>query len=143
MNLGHGFGLAHDFRDGNYIMSYGPSVEDQLSVCNAEFLSVHPYFNRSVEAQEGTPPMIELISETAYQAGARSISVRFRVSDPDGLHQVILFVKTLPHFVAGSFEVKACRGLAGETDAIVEFEYDGVIPSDASTSLDSPEIHEA
>ena len=140
--LGHGFGLAHDFRDGNYIMSYGPSVEDQLSVCNAEFLSVHPYFNRSVEAQEGTPPMIELISETAYQAGARSISVRFRVSDPDGLHQVILFVKTLPHFVAGSFEVKACRGLAGETDAIVEFEYDGVIPSDGSTSLDSPEIHE-
>ena len=29
--LGHGFGLKHDFRDGNYIMSYGPRVEDQLS----------------------------------------------------------------------------------------------------------------
>ena len=141
--LGHGFGLSHDFRDGNYIMSYGPSVENQLSACNAEYLVVHPYFNRSVEAQEGTPPTIELISEPSYPAGSQSVPVRFRVSDSDGLHQVLLFVRTLqPHFAAGSIEVKACRGLEGEQHTVVEFDYDGVIPSDGSTSLSSPDIHE-
>ena len=42
--LGHAYGLAHDFRDGAYIMSYGPG-RVQLSACAAEFLEVHPYFN--------------------------------------------------------------------------------------------------
>ncbi len=42
--LGHAFGLWHDFRQGRYIMSYGPG-ESQLSVCAAEFLDVHHYFN--------------------------------------------------------------------------------------------------
>ena len=31
--------------------------------------------------------------------------------------------------------MKACRGFAGEREAIVEFDYDGVIPSDGGTSL--------
>ena len=141
--LGHGFGLSHDFRNNAYIMSYGGGQRHSLSACNADFLAVHTYFNRSVKAQEGTPPTIELISETGYPVGSRSVSVRFRVSDSDGLHQVILFVRTLqPHFAAGSVEVKACRGLAGEQHTVVEFDYDGVIPSDGGTSLSSPEIHE-
>ena len=50
--LGHAFGLEHDFRDGAYIMSYGPG-EDRLSACAAEFLSVHPYFNPEIPTKEG------------------------------------------------------------------------------------------
>ena len=141
--LGHAFGLSHDFRDDAYIMSYGGGQRRSLSACNAEFLFVHPYFNRSVEVQEGMPPTIELISETDYTVGSRSVAVQFRLRDLDGLHQVILFVRTSqPHFAAGSFEVKACRGLKGEQDTVVEFDYDGVIPSDGGTSLSNPEIHE-
>ena len=139
---GHAFGLHHDFRDNAYIMSYGGGQRYSLSACNADFLAVRTYFNRSVKAQEGTPPTIEFISETGYPAGSRSVSVRFRVSDLDGLHQVILFVRTLQPHVAAGFEVKACRGLAGEQHTVVEFDYDGVIPSDGGTSLSSPEIHE-
>ena len=49
--LGHTFGLWHDFRDDAYIMSYGGNP-DQLSACAAEFLSVHPYFNTDISLGE-------------------------------------------------------------------------------------------
>lgn len=41
--LGHAFGLHHDFRNRVYIMSYGERSQSQLSACHAEFLSVHPF----------------------------------------------------------------------------------------------------
>ena len=107
-----------------------------LSACHAEFLSVHPYFNLSIPDGDTPPPTVELISSPLYPAGSKNVSVRFRASDPDGLHQVLLFVRTKePHSAAGSREVKACRGLNGERDAVVQFDYDGVIPSDVKTSL--------
>ena len=150
--LGHVFGLKHDFRDGNYIMSYGPRVEDQLSVCHAEFLSVHRYFNPDNfiisdtsfrELTEGTGGFFELMSSREYPAGSQSVSIQLKVRSSSGLHQVILFVKTRElHFAAGGLEVKACREFEGETDAIVQFDYDGVIPSDSGTSLSDPPIHE-
>ena len=37
--------------------------------------------------------------------------------------------------------MKACRGLAGDRDTVVQFDYDGVIPSDGFTSLSDPVIH--
>ena len=139
--LGHAFGLLHDFRDGNYIMSYGPGW-DRLSACHAEFLSVHPYFNSSVEDQEAPPPTIELTSPLGYSTDSRNVSIQLKVSDLEGLHQVILFVRTEePHPAAGFREVKVCRGLAGEKDTIVEFDYDGIIPSSAFSSLSDPPVH--
>ena len=139
--LGHAFGLRHDFRDGNYIMSYGPGW-DRLSACHTEFLSVHPYFNSSVEDQEAPPPTIELTSPLGYSTDSRNVSIQLKVSDSEGLHQVILFVRTEePHPAAGFREVKACRGLAGEKDTIVDFDYDGVIPSSVFSSLSDPPVH--
>ena len=128
--LGHTFGLEHDFRDDADIMSYG-SRDEQLSACAAEFLAVHPYFNSAVSTStsETTRPTIELISPR-YPAGANSASVQLRVHDSDGLHQVILFDRTRePHFAVGHPEVKACRELGGKREAVVEFDYDGVVPS--------------
>ena len=139
--LGHAFGLLHDFRDGNYIMSYGPGW-DRLSACHAEFLSVHPYFNSSVEDQEAPPSTIELTSPLGYPTDSKSVSIQLKVSDSEGLHQLILFVRTEePHPAAGFREVKACRGLAGEKDTVVEFDYDGVIPSSVFSSLSDPPVH--
>ncbi len=143
--LGHAFGLPHDFRDGAYVMSYGPG-QDRLSACDAEFLSVHPYFNPSTSTREGVPPTIKLISSPQYTAGAQRVPVRLKVSDSDGLHQAILLATTVaPHGAAGSPEVKACRGLAGNRDTIIEFDYDGVIPGairfDKFTSLSNPVVH--
>ena len=140
--LGHGFGLSHDFRDNAYIMSYGRGQRHTLSACNAEFLVVHPYFNADIPLEKGLAPTRELLSSRAYPVGAGRISVQVRVSDSDGLHQVILLVQTRePHFAAGAQEVKACRSVTGDKEAIIEFDYDGVIPSDGNTTLSNPTVH--
>ncbi len=139
--LGHAFGLQHDFNDSTYIMSYGPG-RTRLSPCHAEFLSVHPYFGSDTPIQGEEAATIELISSPRYPEGAARVSVQFKVSDTEGLHQAQLFVRTIkPHLSAGALEVKACRGLGDEKDAVIEFDYNGVIPSDERTSFSSAMIH--
>ena len=135
--LGHTFGLDHDWRDGANIMSYGPPGWDRLSACAAEFLSGHPYFNARLQVEESPRPTIELISSAGYPTGSASVPVRLRVSDSDGLHQVMLYA------FGG---LKLCQGLSGEQDTIVEFGYDGIIPSSTDpdrigTSLSSHPVH--
>ncbi len=145
--LGHAFGLEHDFNDGAYIMSFGPAP-DRLSACSAGNLAVHPYFNPDVPTAEKSPPTIELVSPLRYPAGSTSLSVQLSVSvnfsvdvfrpeltSPD-LHQVSLFVRTRgTDAAAGSHEVKSCRVLSGVQNTVVSFDYDGVIPSEGSASL--------
>ena len=123
--IGHAFGLRHDFRDDAYIMSYGPG-RDRLSACHAEFLSVHPYFNPKIPIEEGPPPTIELISPRTYPAGSGSVSIQLKVADSQGHSPGDL--GSLPRSRVAR-TVKACRGLSGERDAVVEFEYDGDVPS--------------
>ena len=129
--LGHTFQLHHDFNDGAYLMSYGPG-QDRLSKCSAGFLAAHPYFNSDVEMIETQPSTIELISPPGYPDGSNSVPLQLKINDSDGLHQVFLIVEE---------EVKTCRGLTGEKDAVVEFSYDGIIPSDDSTSLSKLDVH--
>ena len=123
--LGHAFGLWHDFRDDAYIMSWGwSSRQDRLSACAAKFLSVHPYFNPEIPTKEGSPPTIELISPRTYPSGSESVPIQLKVTDSQGLHQVILFGGRY-----NNMTVMACHRLSDERDAVVEFEYDGDIPS--------------
>ena len=139
--LGHAFGLKHDFRDDAYIMSYGRQP-NALSICNAEFLAVHPYFNPNVNTSRRRQPTVERISPHTYPTDAKSVQVQFKIRDSEGLHQTILFAQTIPpHFAAGHSEVKAWHRLAGEKEAVVTFDYDGVIPSAISTSLSKPIVH--
>ena len=136
--LGHTFGLGHDWRDGDYIMSYGAYGDrNSLSACAAEFLSVHPYFDSDIPDKETLPLTIELLSSREYPTGSTSVSIQLKVSDPDGIHQVQLFARD---------GLKACRSLNGETNTVVQFDYDGVIPfSDdphgTGTSLSNPLAH--
>ena len=141
--LGHAFGLQHDFRSGDYIMSYGPRNEHQLSACSAEFLAVHPYFNPDIEDRDTQKTRIELRSPRTYPANSDNIPIRLRLNDSDGLHQVILHV-TPPD---NRTTVKEYRGLAGKKNVVVQFDYDGLIPSahdpsySRSTSLLNPHVH--
>ena len=127
--MGHAFGLRHDFRDDAYIMSYGPRP-DRLSACAAEFLSVHPYFNPEIPTEEGPPPTIELISPRTYPAGSESVPIQLKVSrfERPSPSNPVCFRG------ANYITVKAYRGLLGESDAVVEFEYDGDIPSASGSS---------
>ena len=153
--LGHAFGLTHDFSDDSYIMSYGGGNHRALSMCGAGFLAVHAYFNTNVpiegDSETGFRELIdgvtnsnfELISSREYPSGSNSVSIRLNVSDSDGLHVVLLLIRTRePHPAAGSLEVKACRTLEGLQNASITFDYDGIFPSESSTSLSKPVRHE-
>ena len=144
--LGHAFGLDHDFREGAYLLSYGPTSpgQERLSACHAEYLSVYPYFNPDIPIEIGPPPTIELISpQYIYPAGSKSIPIRFRISDSDELHQWLLHAWQ-PH-VKNS--VKVCGGVSGTQEIVINFDYDGVIPSahdpfySRNTSLLNPLAH--
>lgn len=127
--LGHAFGLDHDFRDGAYIMSYG-SRPDRMSLCAAEYLSVHPLFNPAVPTGPGAAPSVELLSELEYPKGATTFAIDIEVSDPDGLHHLIVTMDTEGlHPAAGYPEVKACHSFDGRTEAVVEMEFDDDTPS--------------
>ena len=151
--LGHAFGLQHDFRSGGYIMSYGAGRnradvlgpdQDRLSTCNADFLAVHPYFNPDIPTERGQLSTIEMTSPSTYPTDSESVDIQLKVTDSDGIHQVILFVKTVgPSFSTpvGFLEVKSHRKLTGEKEAVVEFEYDGDIPSTMFTNLMYPSTH--
>ena len=131
--LGHAFGLWHNFNDGAYIMSYGPG-QGRLSELSAGHLAVHPHFNP--ESPTWTEIAVELPtcrvrSSRSYPAGATSVPIQLELSDPDGLQQVSLFTTTPEtHFSAGFPELKTGRLLGDATNATVDFEYDGIIPSD-------------
>ena len=72
--LGHGFGLNHDFRNYSYVMSYG-SEPISLSLCNAQFLSVHPYFNPGITTESTARPAVELISSRKFPPNEEDINV--------------------------------------------------------------------
>ncbi len=143
--LGHAFGLDHDFRDDTYMMSYGDYRRNSLSACSAEFLAVHPYFNPDVGVEDAPGPAIEILSPPGYPEGSESVPIQLRVSDADGLHQVRLIVRTRDtHSISsGGVELKTCRALAG-AEAVVEIDYDGVIPSGSAygfSDLSNPRVH--
>ena len=149
--LGHAFGLQHDFRSGGYIMSYGAGRnrlpirgpdQDRLSACNANLLAVHPHFNPNIPTESGQPSTIELISPSTYPTNSESVEIQLKVTHSKGLQQVIIFVYTIgPLSPVGYPEVKACRRLSGEKEAVVAFEYDGNIPSTLFTHLDGSTKH--
>ena len=134
--LGHAFGLQHDFRDDAYIMSYGRNPTS-LSACAASFLAVNPYFNPNVPLAAGWHPSVEVRSSATYSYGQTSVPVQVLIRDPDGLHQVILFVPTPEGLFipAGFMEVKAWDELNGGTEITARFDFDGNAPSDDDSSL--------
>ena len=134
--LGHAFGLEHDFRSSEYIMSYGPwgwGRTTRLSVCSAKWLEIHRYFNPGSELRPGNFPTIELVSPRTYTAGATRASIQLRVSDYEGLHQVLLLVS--------DHNVSTCHGFAGEQNSLVEIDYDGEYTDRGFTSFTDRSVH--
>ena len=140
--------MGHDFRDETYILSYGQNRRNVLSECAARFLAVDPQFNPDVGVEWGKGPAIELLSPRTYPEGAQSVPIRLKVSDPQGLHMLRLRVPTRwthnASISGGGWELKLCRDLMGAEEAVVEIDYDGVIPSGAAWNLwdlSDPKVH--
>ncbi len=112
--LGHIFGLVHDFRKAAYIMSYGPG-RNELSSCAAEWLDVNPYFNLGATAAD-TPARVEMLPPLLVSP-PNMVRLRFEINDDDGIHQVQLYADAF----LGKHSVIACKGLAGSRSSTVEF----------------------
>ena len=141
--LGHAFGLKHNFHDSRYIMAYGGRQDRILSSCNARFLSKHPYFNDFVSMTTGLLPTIKMTSEDTYRADSESVSIRFTANDSDNqMHQMLVFAKTRkPHSTSGFLELLECNGGRGSSSFSIRFNYNGEIPSDLDTKLSDRESH--
>ena len=110
--LGHVFGLGHDWRNESYMMTVAqhPSV---ISGCAAEWLDAHKYFNPTsrtfndnTKAQMLTPDFV---------TSPDAIRLQFEITDPDGLHQAQLFLPS-----EGGLSLFGCKSL-NENRVIIEF----------------------
>ena len=119
--LGHTFGLDHDFRSTDNVMSYGPwnwERTTKLSECTAKWLEIQRYFNPDIQLREWNFPTIELVSPRRYSVGSASVPIQLIVNDYEGLHQVLL--------LGMDNNVSECRRFADEQSFLVEFDYKGV-----------------
>ena len=115
--LGHAFALVHDRRKGrhsDYVMTSGS--QNRLSKCAAEWLSVSRFFNtKSIFHNE--PGEIQLLSLRTYSQD--TINLRFKVTDPDGLHQAQLLVPEILNDTGwGPNRLFDCKPLNGKTDTV-------------------------
>ncbi len=118
--LGHAFGLQHDFRGRDpRIMSYA-SGRYELSKCAAEWLDKSRFFNPNQPFFD-KPATIEMPS---LPGGSDITSFQFEVADEDGLHQAQLIVPTTPQdpVTKAGFKLHDCQSLNGVKNATVAFE---------------------
>ncbi len=123
--LGHAFGLQHYFFNSADIMSYGAVREDlsskELSFCNAEWLSVHPYFNPDKIITRNLNTNIHPLSAGYDVKPPHAFRLRFELNDPDGLHQAQLIVsKSAALNDSSEPEYIDCQALSG-VSGIAEF----------------------
>ena len=117
--LGHAFGLEHDFRDNTYIMSYGESP-DRLSYCAAEWLSVSRFFN-SDSVGYNNPTSLQSLTPLVYYPSSDKYSLIFQITDLDGLHQVQLLIPTSENDPSTGTKLHSCHRIGVKSKA-VEFD---------------------
>lgn len=106
--LGHAFGLQHDYRDPGFTGG-DPML---ASFCAAEWLDTNRYFNETL-ISSNTPTTIQMLPPLA--APRYTIRLRFEIEDPDGLHQAQLHANIPDEFLSGR-QIIDCESLSGEND---------------------------
>lgn len=106
--IGHAFGLKHDFRNPAYIMSYGPGDRNELSSCTAKWLETHKYFNDTVTPINNNTS-VQMLPPSLSEPLA--IRLRFDISDADGLHQLIFDAR-------GDDGLVECKKLSGYSSSV-------------------------
>ena len=144
--LGHTFGLQHDFRNGAYIMSYGThgTSSYRISQCTAEWLDVHRAFNDSQTTTNKSTvsgwDAIEMLPPSRA-ASANAIRFRFKVDAFEGLHQAQLHTETLSGIAEGSWELIDYKQLSGNSNGTVEFVTSYLGPENESVFLQIIDQH--
>ena len=125
--LGHAFGLKHDFSDSTSIMSYGDR-RTTLSDCYATWLGVHPAFNKKVSTNDGA--VILAVRPVEYEHPTHAV-LRIACRVPAEVYQSHLTVQTMePHDAAGQYELNECVQFEpGQTEGVIRFDFTGTVPS--------------
>ncbi len=116
--LGHAFGLEHDFRNPTYIMSYGVAP-NRLSKCAARWLDASRFFNTDQTAFN-EPTSIQMLTPSTYLPNARNFTLQFEVTDADGIHQAQLLVPATAADPAHGVKLHSCKNLNTQ-NSILEF----------------------
>ena len=120
--IGHLFGLQHDFRTNDQVMAFtGWKPSLKMSHCAAELLDVRPYFNaeQGRSKRPDAPTTIQMFPGTASPPNA--IRLRFEVTDADGLHQAQLLTPSDGFFDDFNAALTDCKRLNGESRTTIEF----------------------
>ena len=140
--LGHAFGLLHDFRDDRYMMSYGDhALTDQLSYCAAEWLDAHRYFNTTHNSFDQVPT-IEMLPP-AFVSPPNTIRLRFEITHSARLHQAQLLTNSLVWFGNLVFDpttVIDCKSL-NTNSTTVEFVTTELAPASEYVQLQVIDVH--
>ena len=111
--LGHTFGLAHDYRDKDYVMNHGLRVP-RFSYAAAEWLNVHPFLNPGQPNSENHTRIDTLSS--------RASRLQFRVTDTDGLQQAQLILNDVTDNICGGTDsLHHFQALNGTSSITLEF----------------------
>ena len=111
--LGHVFGLEHDFRDDAYLMAYG--TQERLSNCATEWLDAHRFFNNDPTTSNEAATMDLHASNTSTPG---TLSLQFELTDPDGLHQAQLIVPTAASDPARGTKLHSCKSLNSKSQTV-------------------------
>ncbi|MYK93992.1 hypothetical protein F4009_08345, partial [Candidatus Poribacteria bacterium] len=126
--LGHTFHLPHDFRNDSDLMSHG-RYKNKLSKCAAEWLEVNPYFDSNKRVDDSLfreRSEIEMLPPS-LESQPYGVRLRFKLNDPDGLHQAMLVKK--------SVNLIACQLLNGTSSQMVDFVTTDLSLKDRSVGL--------
>ena len=136
--LGHVFGLSHDYRpDANVVESdiYVFLHQFPATFCAAEWLDVHRAFN--VEQHiANTQSTFEMLPPSLV-ASPNVIRFRFKVTDPDGIHQVRLMTPESNRTGA----LLDCKNINGNASATVEFVTSSLTPKNEKVSIQMIDMH--
>jgi len=128
--LGHAFGLEHDFRSDNDIMSYGFKHPLRISKCAARWLDGHRFFNPDHTAFN-TPATIRMLAPLANPP--RGVILRFKIDDADGLHHSQLLGPAVSNDPSDGIKLYDCKSLSAESE-MIEFIVPQ-LPADARTRI--------
>ena len=140
--LGHAFGMPHDFRGGSYLMSYGYGGE--LSQCAARRFDVHHAFNPNpTHLVSLTPNSSKIVMHppSLDSSFPNAIRLRFEVNHAYGLHQAMLMTEEMVGGNGRTGSLIGCQQLNREKSSIVEFVTTGVTPEREWVQLSVIDVH--
>ena len=114
--LGHVFGLEHDFRDNAYLMGY--STQQRLSQCAAGWLDAHRFFNDDPSDATAHNAPATIAMHTSRIGTSGNLQLRFELTDPDGLHHAQLLVRVEATDPAPGLKLHSCQSLSGKNQTI-------------------------